>query len=537
MNTLRLLWRFPPPALASFRVLAVPMAVAMTACTLAPAYQRPAPPVAATYPTRDSTPADAGAARASAPPVGWRDFFADPRLQALIATALTNNRDLRVATLNVANSQAKYRIQRAQILPAFNASGGESASHTPTAITSPGLPATTHEFSATLGLSAYEIDLFGRLRSLNAQALETYFATEEARRGAVLSLVAEVASDYLSLAADRDSLSLARDTLRSESESYDLTRRQQMLGFASELTVRQAQTVVETARADVARYSSLVAQGSNALELLLGTSLPEDLLPQGLHVALPAIALDGHLPAGLPSDLLQRRPDIAQAEHTLRAANANIGVARAAFFPSVSLTASGGSESLELSSLFKPGSGAWSFAPQVTLPLFAGGRNRANLQSAQISRDIDVASYEHAIQVAFREVADALAQRAQYTEQLSAQVALVDATAASRQLAQARFDKGADSYLNVLDAERSLYSAQQTLITTRLDQASNLVALYRALGGGLQAHAAAPEASTAKSPSGMTPTLAQAETHAMVVPTGTVATGSHTLADGTRGLR
>ena len=315
--------------------------------------------------------------------------------------------------------------------------------------------------------------------------METYFGTEEARRSTQLSLVAEVATDYLNLAADQESLALARETFRSQNTSYELTVREAALGFASDLTVRQAQTPVETARSDEARYSSLVAQDRNALELLVGTAISESLLPNGLTEALEAVALKGQLPSGLPSDLLQHRPDVAEAEHTLQAANANIGAARAAFFPTVSLTSSGGSESLELSGLFKAGSSIWSFSPQISLPIFSGGRNKANLDSATILRDVDVAKYEHAIQSAFREVADALAQRSQYGQQLSAQQALVEATGESHRLADARFQHGADSYLNVLDAERSLYSAQQTLIATHLGQASNLVTLYKALGGGL----------------------------------------------------
>ncbi len=469
----------------------------LAGCTLAPAYHRPDLPVPSAYPiTGDASDQSA----ISAPDIGWREFFADERLQALIAMALDNNRDLRVALLNVENARAQYRIQRSQVLPTLNASANENASHTPAELTTPGFPPTTHEFTATVGLSAYELDLFGRLRSLNAQALETYFGTEEARRSTQLSLVAEVAGDYLNLAADQELLALASDTLRSQNESYQLTVREAELGFASDLAVRQAQTPVETARYDEARYSSLVAQDRNALELLVGAALPSELLPRGLTEALKSIALNGSLPAGLPSDLMQRRPDVAEAEHTLRAANANIGAARAAFYPTVTLTASGGSESLELSSLFKPGSAVWSFAPQISLPIFAGGRNRANLQSAKISRDIDVAKYEHAIQSAFREVADALAQRSQYGRQLSAQEALVEATRESHRLADARFHHGADTYLNVLDAERSLYSARQTLITAQLGQASNLVTLYKVLGGGLNEHGQPPSVALSTAP-------------------------------------
>jgi multidrug efflux system outer membrane protein len=462
----------------------------LAGCTLEPAYHRPDLPVPSTYAT---AAADSGQSSLPAWDTGWREFFGDERLQGLISMALANNRDLRVALLNVENARAEYRIQRSELLPTLSASGSEDASHSPAALTTPGLPSTTHEFSATVGVSAYELDLFGRLRSLNAQALETYFGTEEARRSTQLTLVAEVAGDYLNLAADQELLQLARDTVRSQNESYQLTVREAALGFASDLAVRQAQTPLETARYDEARYSSLVAQDRNALQLLVGSALPDALLPGSLTEALKAIALNGNLPAGLPSDLMQQRPDVAEAEHTLRAANANIGAARAAFFPTVTLTSSGGSESLGLSGLFKAGSGAWSFTPQISLPIFAGGRNRANLDSATISRDIDVAKYEHAIQTAFREVADALAQRSQYGQQLSAQESLVEATSESHRLADERFQHGADTYLNVLDAERSLYSAQQTLITTQLGQASNLVTLYKVLGGGLNEHNQAPK--------------------------------------------
>ena len=461
----------------------------LAGCTLAPAYHRPDLPVPTAYPT---AAADSGESATPSSDIGWREFFGDERLQNLIAMALANNRDLRVALLNVENARAQYRIQRSELLTSINASGSEDASHSPAALTTPGLPSTTHEFSASIGVSAYEIDLFGRLRSLNAQALETYFGTEEARRSTQLTLVAEVAADYLNLAADQELLELARETFRSQNESYQLTVREAALGFASDLAVRQAQTPVESARYDEARYSSSVAQDRNALQLLVGAPIPDTSLPPSLTEALKAIALNGNLPAGLPSDLLQRRPDVVEAEHTLRAANANIGAARAAFFPTVTLTSSGGTESLGLSDLFKSGSGTWSFAPQISLPIFAGGRNRANLDSAKISKDIDVAKYEHAIQTAFREVADALAQRSQYGQQLAAQASLVEATSESHRLADARFQHGADTYLNVLDAERSLYSAEQSLITTQLGQASNLVTLYKVLGGGLNEHGRPP---------------------------------------------
>jgi outer membrane protein, multidrug efflux system len=329
--------------------------------------------------------------------------------------------------------------------------------------------------------ASFELDLFGRVRSLNGQALEQFLATTEARRAAQISLIAEVANAYLTWSADLEQLGLAQQTLQSQSESYALTLRRFELGSASELTLRQIQTSVDTARVDVARYTQLIAKDRNALTLLLGTAVPNDLAPTLLTDTISTIA---DLPAGLPSDLLQRRPDILQAEHELKAADFNIGAARAAFYPRITLTGSAGSSSADLTGLFEAGSGAWSFVPQITVPLFAGGANRANLDAAWVSRDIEVAQYERAIQSAFREVADALAERRTLGDQLAARLSLVDATTASFKLSQARYERGIDSYLDVLDSQRSMYGAQQGLIDTRLQQLSNTVTLYKVLGGG-----------------------------------------------------
>jgi multidrug efflux system outer membrane protein len=466
--------------------------VSLAACTLMPRYQRPAAPVPSSYPAypeaHAGTPESPGLAAAD---TGWYEFFADDRLRALLSLALANNRDLRVAALNVEQSRAQYRIQRSALLPSVDAGASVDDSRTPPALAVPGEPSITREYSASVGVSGYEIDLFGRLRSLKRQALETYLGTEQARRSTQLSLIAEVAGDYLALAADQQLLQLARSTLESQTDSYDLTVREAALGYASDLTLRQAQAPVETARADVARYRVQVEQDRNALQLLLGAPLPVELWPGDFDAVIAAVGVHGALPEGLPSDLLERRPDVLEAEHSLRAANANIGAARAAFFPSITLTASGGTESAALSGLFAAGSGAWSFAPQLTLPLFAGGHNRSNLDSARIGREIDVAQYEKAIQSAFREVADALAERAWFDSQLAAQRSMVAADGEAYRLADVRFRRGVDSYLNVLDAQRSLYSAQQSLISTQLNGASNLVTLYKALGGGLHEHDAA----------------------------------------------
>jgi multidrug efflux system outer membrane protein len=441
---------------------------------LAPTYERPAAPVPSTYPDATSTQPDANTVR-------WQDFFADARLRGLIDLALTNNRDLRVAVLNIEQARASYRVQDAGRLPSVSANGSGSHARTPASLSSTGREMVTHQYSANLGVSAYELDLFGRVRNLSDQALQKYLATEEARRSTQISLVAEVATAYLNWSADIDRLALARETLRSQGESYRLTEARVSKGYDSELTLRQLQTSVDSARVDVARYVGQVAQDRNAMALLLGTPVPDALVPLPLSDQPDALP---DVPVGLPSDLMLRRPDLLQAEHQLQASTANIGVARAAFYPRISLTASAGSSSADLSDLFKAGSGAWSFAPQISLPIFDGGANQANLDSAKAGRDIAVAQYEKAIQTAFREVSDALVQRSSVSEQLVAQRSLVEASEATLKLSDARYTRGIDGYLSVLDAQRSSYSARQVLISTKLTQLSNGVTLYKALGGG-----------------------------------------------------
>jgi multidrug efflux system outer membrane protein len=390
-----------------------------------------------------------------------------------------------VAALNIEKARAQYRVQDAALFPTINASAGGNGSRTPADLSPSGTAQVSHSYSASLGFSAYELDLFGRVRSLDAQALEQFFSTTEARRSTQISLVAEVATAYLTMAADQARLRLAQDTLASQGRTYQLNQRSFELGAASALTLRQAQTSVDTARVDVERYTAQVAQDRNALVLLAGADLPAELLPQALPAGEAAAASPlASIPPGLPSDLLQRRPDILQAERDLKAANANIGAARAAFYPRISLTASAGSSSASLSNMFMGGSRTWSFAPQISLPIFDGGANRANLDIARTDRDINVAKYEKAIQTAFREVSDALAQRSTLGRQLEAQQSLVDATAESYRLSDARFKRGVDSYLSVLDAQRSLYTAQQNLIGTRLSRFTNLVTFYKTLGGG-----------------------------------------------------
>lgn len=447
--------------------------------TLTPDYTRPAAPVDTTWPTTLST-TDSGAEQSVAD-IGWRDFFVDTRLQQLIDLALGNNRDLRATALAIVKARAQYRIQQAELFPAVSADAGTTARRTPGDLSGSGQAVTSRSHSVDLGFSNWEIDLFGRIQSLRDQALESYLASEETLRSTHISLVAEVANAYLTLSADEALLALARETLNSQQASYSLTRKRLELGVGTELELRQIETSVETARRDVAAYTAQVGTDRNALVLLVGTTLPDALLPPA---GLESITALRDIPVGLPSSVLQQRPDVLAAERQLRAANANIGAARAAFFPSISLTATAGTASSSLGGLFAAGSGAWTFIPQVSLPIFNAGANRANLQAAEADRDIYLARYEKAIQGAFREVADALAQRATLDARLNAQQKLVDATAASYRLSEARYQKGVDSYLSALDAQRSLYAARQNLVSLKLSAASNAVTLYKVLGGG-----------------------------------------------------
>lgn len=465
-----------------------PVAAALSAAallagcsSLAPRYERPDAPVPTQWPAASSAAAVAATGTAAAD-LAWSAFFADDRLRALIDLALANNRDLRVATLNIERARALYQIQRSATLPGVAAVGSGSNQRVPEDLSATGRATVNRSVSATVGIASYELDLFGRVRSLNEQALQQFFATEETRRATQISLVAELAGAWLTLATDLERLQLAQQTLDAQSRSHALIKRSNELGVASALDLRQAQVTLETARADAARITTVVAQDRNALALLAGTPVPTALEPAA---PLPAgVAQVAELPAGVPSEVLLRRPDVLAAERQLQAANASIGAARAAFFPRITLTGSVGSASRELDGLFSGGSRTWAFAPQITLPIFTGGANRANLEATRVDREIALARYEKAIQVAFREVADALAARATLAEQFSAQRALVEALSDTQRLAQARFERGIDSYLPVLDAQRQLYAAQQSLVTLRLARDANLVTLYKTLGGG-----------------------------------------------------
>ncbi|NMV42143.1 efflux transporter outer membrane subunit [Ralstonia insidiosa] len=476
--------------------LAAAAAATLAGCTLAPTYHRPDAPVAQDWPA-DAPHAAQGAAtsQVAAADIGWRDFFADARLQALITLALQNNRDLRVATLQVEKARAQYQIQRADLFPSIAASAAGTRARTPGDLNGLGRATVGNDYSAGLGFTAYELDLFGRVRSLKNEALETYFSTLAAQRSAQITLVSGVASQYLSWLGAQAQVQLAQGTLASYERSLALTQRSFEVGASSALDLAAAETARNTAQTALAASKLQAAQAEHALVVLIGQPLPAELPTGG---GLDAQRLLTDLPAGLPSDLLERRPDILQAEHTLKAANADIGAARAAFFPRITLTGSYGTASAAFSDLFRGGQGAWSFGPSISLPIFAGGANLANLRVSEANKKIAVAQYEKAIQTAFQEVSDALSGRALLDEQLTAQQALVQSEGKRYLLSEARAQRGVDSALTLLDAERSLFNAQQSLITLRVSRLNNLVTLYKALGGGWteQSAAAAPSPET-----------------------------------------
>jgi outer membrane protein, multidrug efflux system len=458
-------------------------ATLVTGCSLQPVYERPSAPVAGTYPTGDaykSSTGGSGSLTLAAVDIGWRDFLTDPRLQRLVEIALANNRDLRIAALNVAQTQAQYRIQRAALFPQISGLADSSSSRTPASLSPTSRGTVTHDYSVGVS-AAWEIDFFGRLQSLNDQALQQYFATAQARKAAEILLVSEVADQYLTLLADDELLAVTQRTLENAQASYKITLLQFQTGIGTELSMRQSETVVEQAKANYSAQLRGRAQAENALVLLIGEPLPADLPPPA---PLNAQAILADIPADLPSDLLVRRPDIMQAEATLRGANANIGAARAAFFPTISLTGNLGTASSALAGLFKAGSLAWSFLPSLTLPIFEAGKLQANLDVATAQKDINIAQYEKAIQTAFREVSDGLAARGTYDDQVAALERDTEAQQRSLDLSDMRFRNGVDNYLTVLTAQTGLYNAQLTLVSARLARLTNLVDLYRSFGGG-----------------------------------------------------
>lgn len=453
-------------------------AASLAACTLAPRYEQPASSAPAVY---ENVPSGEAVAVPAAE-IGWREFFPDAELQRLIGRALVNNRDLRVATLNVEAARAQYRIRRADLVPAIDAQAQANNQRVPAPLSPTGESELNRSWSAGVGVTAFELDLFGRVRSLRKAALEDYFSVEENRTAAQLALVSEVANAWLTLIADRELLALAEETRDSQRKFYDLTRLRFDQGVSSEIDLHRSETAWREAEVDIAAQTRRVAQDRNALALLVGEPLGPE-VGAGEH-AIDAQTFSRELPAGLPADLLARRPDVRAAEHSLRAANADIGAARAAFFPGISLTGFYGNASDDLSALFQSGHTSWSFTPQIRLPIFSGGANVAALDLANVRKRIEVARYEQSIQTAFREVADALVARATFKDQVRAQEALTRASENSYRLADLRYRGGVDSYLGSLIAQRDYYAAQRALINTRLAGASNLVQLYSALGGG-----------------------------------------------------
>ncbi|MEI2416064.1 efflux transporter outer membrane subunit [Orrella sp. JC864] len=468
-------------------------AATLAGCSLAPEYQRPEAPVAQAWPAqpdmrgdgRGVQPADRVAPEqgVAASDIGWRQFFRDPRLQALIELALVNNRDMRIAVQRIEEARAQYGVQRGEQFPSIGVGASGTRQRTPEDLRFGGAdaPAISSQYQAGLALTAFEIDLFGRLRNLSEAARQQYLATEQARRTVHINLVGQVAQAYFALRAAETQLNLVQQTLGSRQASFDLVSQRYEAGVASELELNQSRTLLDTARSDLAAFARQRSQATNALVQLIGQPLPDELpepLPFGSEQLVASV------PAGLPSDLLTRRPDILAAENALRAANANIGAARAAFFPTISLTGNIGTASPTLGGLFESGTGAWSFAPQIAIPLFAGGSLRAGVDLARARDNIAVAQYEQAIQQAFREVADALAGEATYESQLTSLRALEAASARTLELSNLRYEGGIDDFLQVQTAQISYYSAQQQLVQAGLDSLINRTELYKALGGG-----------------------------------------------------
>lgn len=459
----------------------------LSGCTLAPVYERPAPPVATHYPAAPEGYAAAEVKSGETRPageIGWREFFHDPRLQVLIATSLENNRDLRTAALRIEEARALYQIQRADLLPTVNATGGYTRQRFAASQSSTGRPYIADGYQVGASISSFELDFFGRVRSLSNAALAQYLATEEARRAAQISLVSEVAKAYLSERSFAEQYELAQNTLKTRESTLSLAKQRYDAGATSALDLRDNESLVAQARVSAAQLARQRAQAQNALEVLVGKPIGSiESLPAPMRLSDERIISD--IPAGLPSDLLEQRPDIRQAEQQLLSANANIGAARAAFFPRITLTANAGAISPTFSKLFDAGTGAWSFAPQLVLPIFDYGRNLSTLDLTNVRKNIQIANYEKTIQTAFAEVADALVARGTLEDQVNSQAQVRDAEAARYELSTMRFRNGVASQLDQLDSQRQLFSADQALIQARQLRLNNAIDLYRSLGGGL----------------------------------------------------
>jgi outer membrane protein, multidrug efflux system len=457
---------------------ALSMAFVFGGCTLVPDYKRPVAPVSTNWSVNATL--GTGTNTVAAADLGWHQFFDDPRLQRLIEIALKNNRDLRLAALRVEQTRAQYRIQRAELYPGVEGHADYTRQRFSGAVTTFGGGSIFTTWNLDVGAS-YELDLFGRIRSLKREALEKYLSTEEARKSAQISLVAEVATEYLTQLRLREAKAVANQTLAAVKSSYDLIKQKFDVGAASELDLQTAAGQVQTVRVNSAAFLQQLAESENALAILIGQPLPNDLPP---GVAFQKQQLLEDLPPGVPSEMLQRRPDILAAEHTLKAANADIGAARAAFFPRIILTGSGGTASAKLTDLFTGPSAIWTFAPQISVPIFDLGNTRGKLAVSKIGREIEINNYEKTIQNAFRDVANALATRSILDEKLKAQELLVNAEQKRFDLTTARYNQGVDSYVDVLLAQQDLYAAQQNLLAFQAARLINAITLYRSLGGG-----------------------------------------------------
>lgn len=447
-------------------------------CTMAPKYERPSAPVAPAFPSGE---AYTDVQTTTAPLPHWRAFITNPKAKRLVEMALENNRDLRVAVLNIEKARAAYGIQRSSLMPSVAGSVQENAGKTPRMTSATGQAYVSHAYQANLASTQWEIDLFGRVRSLSEAALQQFFAAEENRSAAQNALIAQVVTSWIDLGAQTEFLRLQKITLQSQEESFKLMSDSYRLGASSLLELEQARTTVATARAAVAQYERSLAQARNALTLVVGAQIPAELEPTGLEDATNYGAI---APAGLSSEVLLNRPDIKAAEHNLMSANANIGAARANFFPRISLTAGIGSGSRHLSDLFDSGTGLWTFAPSVSLPIFTGGANISALRQAEAEQKIMVANYEKTIQNAFAEVSDALATVGTVTRQSMALKDLVKATETAYRLSQSRYKNGLDGFLTVLESQRQMVAAQTNLISAESNRLSSGIMLYKVLGGG-----------------------------------------------------
>ncbi len=454
-------------------------ALVLSACSMAPKYERiETLPVAEQYPNQKDT-ASIGKSVVN---LGWQDYFADPRLQQLISLSLENNRDLRVAALNVQAAEAQYGIQRADRIPNLGVDANGARGRTAQDLSGNGSAYTSSQYTVGLGVTAFELDLFGRVKSLSDSALQQYFATQEARDAAHISLIASVAKAYFSERTAQAGMKVSADVLASREKSYELNQLKFKHGVISAIDLRAAETQIEQARAEYASYTRNRDQARNALTLLVGGPIPADLAPE---LPLSQQFLVTSLPAGLPSDLLNNRPDIRQAERQLQAANANIGAARAAFFPRISLTGAIGTGSVELGNLFEGPNRTWSFLPQISIPIFQGGRLKGNLDLANIRKDIAVAQYEKSIQSAFQDVADSFSAQSTLKDQFNATARSNKAEQERYRLVRLSFNQGVSSSLELLDAERSSFASQQALLQTQLLSLNNKVDVYKSLGGGL----------------------------------------------------